>query len=437
MFGFITEKFSSLLSGISGSWKSYTKEKVQKELRSILIEADVPFKMVDEFSQKVVDRFDSQVKALPNKDKNELLKASIYQELLQVLGPDTNPKQDWPKKGIILFLGLQGAGKTTTLSKVGKWLAENRPNSSGKVFCTSVDFDRPAAIEQLKVMSEKAGISFIDPVNSDTGKTVEKALATYKEQKDAFLLVDSAGRLNTDEKLMSELKELCNILSPQLKVLVLDSMTGQKSLEVAKDFQANVGVESTILTKVDSDTRAGCALSLRWATDKSVSFVANGEKIDDLEPFVASRIASRVVGSGDVSTLSEKIESQIKKTGQDSSFSSMASRMAKGAFTLKDFLKQIELVNSIGSIGKLASYMPGMGGIKSEHIKEGEREMACFRSIIQSMTDKEKIWPAMIDKSRKNRIAIGSGRKISDLDRLLEKFEQSKRFAKILSRFGR
>lgn len=437
MFGFITEKFSSLLSGISNSWKSDSKEKIKKQLRTILIEADVPYKMVDEFSEKVIARFEEQVKALPKQDKNELLKTAIYKELLAVLGSDTSPAKDWPQNGIILFLGLQGAGKTTSLSKIGKWLEEHRPKAKGKVFCTSVDFQRPAAIEQLKIMAGKAGIEFISPVGTDIDQTIKSALETSSQHKDSFLLVDSAGRLNTDDELMAELKHLCQILKPTLKVLVLDSMTGQQSLEVAKDFQSSVGVDSTILTKVDSDSRAGCALSLRWATQKTVSFVANGEKVDDLEPFVASRVASRVLGSGDVATLSEKIESQLKKTGQDTSFNSMAGRMAKGAFTLKDFLKQIELVNSLGSIGKLASYLPGMGSISSQQLKEGDREMACFRSIIQSMTDKERIYPAMIDKSRKKRIVEGSGRKMSDLDRLLEKFEQSKRFAKILSRFGR
>ncbi len=216
-------------------------------------------------------------------------------------------------------------------------------------------------------------------------------------------------------------------------------MTGQKSLEIVKDFDSQIGVDRTIITKVDSNSRAGCALSLRWITKKTVSFCATGEKVEDLEPFIASRIASRIVGYGDIATLSEKIESQIKKNKNLNNMSAMAERIMKGTFNLEDFLKQIELVNSMGSIKRLISYLPGMNAISHSQLEDGEQEIVRFKALIQSMTPKERIYPALIDKSksRKKRICMGSGCKIKDLERLLEKFEQSRRFAKILSGFKR
>lgn len=437
MLGFITQKFSSLLSSFSGGWRGESLDKVRQQLRTILIEADVPFRMVDEFSGKVISRFETQSKLLKDAKKDELLKTSIYKELLEFLGSDTNPVTDWPESGIILFMGLQGAGKTTTVAKIGHWLSENRPNSKDKIFCVSLDFQRPAAIGQLEIMANKAGIKFIKPVDNDFEKTINAALELYRAEKKAFLLIDSAGRLNIDKEMMVELERLCQVSKPEFKILVLDSMTGQQSIDIAKDFDSKIGIDRTILTKMDSDSRAGCAIALRWITQKPVSFVANGEKIDDLEVFVSSRVASRILGSGDIATLSEKIERQIEKTDGDVSFGSMAQRIMNGNFTLKDFLKQIELVNSIGSIGRFASYIPGMGSLNPTQVKAGERELADFKSIIHSMTEKERVYPSILDKSRKIRVAKGSGRSIDDVERLLQKFEQSKRFAKLLSKLGR
>lgn len=437
MLGFITQKFTSLLSSFSGGWRGESLDKVRQQLRTILIEADVPFRMVDEFSSRVISRFEAQSKLLKDAKKDELLKTSIYKELLEFLGSDTNPVADWPQSGIVLFMGLQGAGKTTTVAKIGHWLSENRPNLKDKIFCVSLDFQRPAAIGQLEIMAGKAGINFIKPVENNFEKTMNSALEIYRAEKKAFLLVDSAGRLNIDKELMAELERICQISKPEFKVLVLDSMTGQQSIDIAKDFDSKIGIDRTILTKMDSDSRAGCAIALRWITQKPVSFVANGEKIDDLEVFVSSRVASRIMGSGDIATLSEKIERQIEKTDGDVSFGSMASRIMNGNFTLKDFLKQIELVNSIGSIGRFASYIPGMGSLNQTQVKAGEKELADFKSIIQSMTEKERVYPGILDKSRKIRVAKGSGRGIDDVERLLQKFEQSKRFAKLLSKLGR
>ncbi len=437
MLGFITQKFSSLISSFSGGWRAESLDKVRQQLRTILIEADVPFKMVDEFSNKVIARFEAQQKLLKDTKKDELLKTSIYKELLEFLGSDVNPVVDWPKKGIVLFMGLQGAGKTTSVAKIGHWLSENRPTSKDKIFSVSLDFQRPAAIGQLEIMSQKAGIEFIKPIDGDLEKTIKVALDRYNAHDNAFLLIDSAGRLNIDKELMAELEKICQISKPQLKVLVLDSMTGQQSIEIAKDFDSKIGIDRTILTKMDSDSRAGCAIALRWITQKPVSFIANGEKIDDLEVFVSSRIASRVLGSGDIATLTEKLEKQIERSKSESNFSSMAQRMMDGNFTLKDFLKQIELVNSIGSIGRFASYIPGMASISSAQIKEGEKELGQFKSIIQSMTEKERIYPSILDRNRKLRISKGSGRSMEDIERLLQKFEQSKRFAKLLSKLGR
>jgi signal recognition particle subunit SRP54 len=437
MFEFFASKFSGLISSITGVWSNESRKKIELELKKILIDADVSLKMVEAFCAKVLARFDEQIKQLPRTNKRELLHSAIYQELLVFLGQDHNPVQDWPQNGVLLFMGLQGAGKTTTIAKIGKWLNENRPNTAGKVLCASVDFHRPAAIMQLEIMAKKAGINFIPPLDLNIEKTIRHALEVYKNQSGNFLLIDTAGRLNLDYELMAELKQINTLCNPKLKVLVLDSMTGQKSLEVAQDFELAVGVDRAILTKMDSDSRAGSALSLGWVTKKPISFITTGEKIEDLEPFIASRCASRIVGAGDVATLSDKLENQIKKTGQEANFSSMANRMMAGNFTLQDFIHQIEMVNSIGSIAKVASYLPGMGSLSSSQVEQGEKEMALFKSIIQSMTPKERLFPAIINQSRKKRICLGAGRNPQELDRLLEKFEQSKRFAKILSGFGR
>lgn len=437
MFSFFISKISTLVASVVGFWDAKSSVQLELELKKIFLDADVPLKMVEQFCKQVVSRLEGQIKKLPKADKQELLQTSIYQELLSFLGPDQNPVHTWPQAGIILFMGLQGAGKTTSIAKIGKWLQEHRPHAAGKVFCTSVDFQRPAAIEQLQIMAEKAKINFVSPVDFDIAQTVNAALELYRGHSNAFLLLDTAGRLNVDLALMEELKQIIALSQPNFKVLVIDSMTGQKSLEVVHDFDTAIGVDSAILTKMDSDSRAGSALSLRWATKKSISFVATGEKVDDLEPFLASRCASRIVGSGDIATLSDKIEGQIKKVGQESSFNAMTERMMSGKITLQDFLQQIELIGSLGSMGKLMSYLPGSGALSQSQMQQSEAMAAIFKSLIQSMTPAERLKPEMLDRSRKQRICHGAGRKSEDLERLLEKFEESKRFATILSRFKR
>jgi signal recognition particle subunit SRP54 len=253
----------------------------------------------------------------------------------------------------------------------------------------------------------------------------------FKKNGYHLLFLDTAGRLHIDENMMQELVNINKAISPKYKILVLDAMTGQESLNVAKEFENTLGFQTAILSKMDSDTRGGAAFAFRYALKKPISFVGSGEKIDDLESFVPERMASRILGMGDILTLIEQAEEKIDiKEQQDA-----AQKLMSGSFTLQDFADQMQMVSKVGSLQKIAKFLPGMGNVSPESLQKSQDEMKKFKAIIFSMTKKERILPQLLDASRKKRIAFGSGVLVQDVNILLQKFEQSKQFAKMFKKF--
>jgi signal recognition particle subunit SRP54 len=304
------------------------------------------------------------------------------------------------------------------------------------VLLASVDYYRPAAIEQLKVLAKSVGVDFYAPegFGLTSGEPVKAAKNIYnyfKNNNYHVLILDTAGRLHVDENMLEELKNIDKLLTPRYKFLVLDAMTGQESLTVAHAFENAVGFNSAILTKMDSDARGGAAFAFKYEIKKPISFVGSGEKIDDLESFIPERMASRILGMGDILTLIEKTENSINLQDQQDA----AKKFMSGGFNLQDFADQMGMVSKVGSLQKIAKYLPGVGNISPEMLEKSEKEMKKFKAIISSMNKKERILPQILDASRKRRIAKGAGVVVEDVNILLQRFEQSKQFAKMFKKF--
>ncbi len=297
----------------------------------------------------------------------------------------------------------------------------------------SVDFYRPAAVEQLAVVAKQAGVDFY---RASAKKPFDAALEIYRQwqnERYEILLLDTAGRLHIDNEMLQELQAIDRKLKPKQKLLVLDAMTGQESLAVARAFDQAIGFHAAILSKTDSDSRGGAAFSFRYALKKPIVFIGTGEKVDDLDRFHPERVASRMLGMGDIQTLIERAEEKIKQSEQDA----MANSFERGELTLQDFAQQMDMVNRLGSLSSVMKYIPGMGGqVSSGALEEGEREMKRFRAIISSMTLKERLYPRLLKGSRRSRVAGGAGVAASEVDKLLSRFDQMRQYAKLIKKSG-
>lgn len=298
----------------------------------------------------------------------------------------------------------------------------------------SVDFYRPAAIDQLEIIAGQAGADFYRSQETDPVYAARDIQKYAKQHNYDVLLLDTAGRLHVDDAMLKELQAIDVGVRPTHKLLVLDAMTGQESLNVAKTFEKHVGFDAVIMSKMDSDSRGGAAFSFRYALKKQIAFIGIGEKVEDLELFHPDRMAGRILGMGDLTSLAEKADATIKKSEQEAAYSSFIS----GNFSLQDFASQMDMMGRIGSMSSLLKYIPGMGGLKlsPEMIQKGEQEMKRFKAIINSMTPKERLRPSILDKSRKKRVAMGAGVDLSQVNQLLQRFEQSKQYVKLFKKFG-
>lgn len=434
MFDFLSKKFSSLFSSITGKGV-LTEEAVDTALSTVkdsLLEADVPYDVVQAFVAEVkAGTLNKKLKA--SLKPEEFLMKIVHEKLLGFLGGESSDTVfAFQIPSLVMVMGLQGAGKTTTIAKLAKFIVNSAKKRGKKrrVLVASVDFYRPAAVEQLKVLAGQAEIDFYK-ANSTDPVAAAREIADYaKNERYEIVVLDTAGRLHVDNKMLEELRLIDTALRPKYKLLVLDSMTGQESLNVAKAFEQGVGFSGAILTKMDSDTRGGAAFSFRYSLKKPVLFVGVGEKINDLEQFRPERIAKRMLGMGDILSLVEKAEEKIKKSEQESLYSSLS----KGKITLEDFARQIDMVNKIGSFSQIMKYMPGASGmnISPEMLEKGELEVKKFKAIISSMTRKERIVPRILDVSRKQRIARGAGASVEDVNMLLQRFQQSQQMLKSL-----
>lgn len=364
MFGYLSEKILGLVSSF-GFKQTISEENINKAvsiLQEILIGSDVPFKV----TKKLCDEIRHDLADIKKNSKisfDDRLKTLLYNSLLNLMGGKENNTEKpfaLSKKAIFLLSGLQGSGKTTTIAKLSNFF--KKENKNCKIICSSVDFVRPAAVEQLKILSQKVGIDFFEPINKDWQETIIAVKKKFKDENYDILFIDTPGRQQVNSLLMKELQEINLLLEPTFKFLVIDSMTGQESLNVAKVFNDTIEIDGAVLSKTDSDSKGGAAVAFYSELKKPIIFMGTGENINDLEPFIPSRVASRIMGSGDITTLIEKIEKEISEEGR-SDHKKMEEKFLQGKSDLQDFLSQLEFISSFGSVQKLLGYLPGVGNI--------------------------------------------------------------------------
>lgn len=439
MFDFLASKFSSIFSALKGTHR-LTESVVSKTLEQVkdaLLQADVPYAVVESFIEEVKRDVTGQ-KISGSLKADEYLMKVVYDKVLLFLGgvagKETTYTVTIPSK--IMVIGLQGSGKTTTVVKLAAFIKSQAAerNKRRRILVASVDFYRPAAVEQLKILADKAQIDFYRAQETNPVAAAQEIMRYSAQQAYEILILDTAGRLHVDEPLLEELKAIEKIVAPHSTFLVLDAMTGQESLKVAQAFESAVGFTGAILTKMDSYARGGAAFAFRYLMKKPVIFMGVGEKSADLELFKPERIASRMLDMGDILTLVEKANSKIDETKQKQ----LSTAFEQGTLTLQDFADQLELMSGLGSLSTLMRYLPGSSSlaVSQDMIEKGEGELKKFKAIIFSMTPKERVKPKILTPSRKNRIAQGAGVKVGDIDALLAKFEQSQQFVKLFKKMG-
>lgn len=430
MFDSISTKFTGIIKNLSGKGK-ITEKNIRDavdEIKDALLDADVNLRVVRRFVNSTVEEALGE-KVLNAVDPSQQFTKIVYDKMVTLLG-STEEEMKINLKGkdattIILMMGLQGSGKTTASHK----LAYRFKKEGRKVMMVAADLVRPAAIQQLQVLGEKIEVPvFVLPGEKDPAKVAEKAIERAKKEMFDTVIIDTSGRMHLDEELMQEIQRVAKVSKPDECLFVADAMTGQSAVEIAKEFDEKVGISGVILTKFDSDTRGGAALSLRSVVGKPIKFIGTGEKMDDLEPFHPDRIASRILGMGDVVSLVEKAQEAFDQKEAEK----LQKKIEKSTFDLQDYLDQLENMNKMGSAEKLLEMIPGAKGNISEEdldLKGLEREKA----IIKSMTKFERQNYRIIGPSRRKRIAKGSGTSVADVNRLLKKFEKSKLLMKKLA----
>ncbi|MGR9072393.1 MAG: signal recognition particle protein [Gammaproteobacteria bacterium] len=428
MFDNLTERLTRTLKTVKGQGR-LTESNVKETLREIrmsLLEADVALPVVTEFIDNVKERALGQEVQTSLSPGQALIKV-VQAELIKVMGEANeglNFKTNPP--AVILMAGLQGAGKTTTVAKLGRWLKENQKKSVGVV---SADVYRPAAIKQLETLANELSLVFFESDASQNPIDIaRKAIDGAKRKFIDVLIVDTAGRLHIDDEMMREIKELHAAVDPIETLFVVDSMTGQDAANTAKAFHDALPLTGVILTKADGDARGGAALSIRHITGTPIKFIGVGEKTDALELFHPDRIASRILGMGDVLGLIEEIEQKVdRKKAQQ-----LAQKVKKGkGFDLEDFREQLLQMQNMGGIGSMIEKMPGMGDVpKSVKDKVNDKDLARQIAVINSMTLKERKFPDLIKGNRKKRIAAGCGQEIQDINRLLKQFKMMQKMMK-------
>ncbi|OPJ55631.1 signal recognition particle protein [Alkalithermobacter paradoxus] len=427
IFEGLSEKLQNALGKLKGKGKLSEKDvnDAMREVKLALLEADVNFKVVKDFISKVKDRCVGQ-DVMESLTPGQHVIKIVNEELTSLMGT-VQSRISFASKPptIIMLVGLQGAGKTTTGGKLAGYLKKHQSKRPLLVAC---DIYRPAAIKQLQVVGSKLDIPVFDMGDKQNPVDIAKAGIEHAIKKgNDLVIIDTAGRLHIDEDLMNELKDVKREVKPHEILLVIDAMTGQDAVNVAENFNEALGVDGIILTKLDGDTRGGAALSVRAVTHKPIKFIGMGEKLDDLEPFHPDRMASRILGMGDVLSLIERAQDAIdlKKAKE------MEDRIKSQHFTFEDFLDQLEQVKKLGPLNELIGMIPGLGNAKElKDVDFNDKELVKIQAIIQSMTRKERNNPAILNASRKRRIANGSGTKVQDVNRLLKQFEQTKKMMK-------
>jgi signal recognition particle subunit SRP54 len=431
-FDSLSEKFQNIFKNLKGKGRLSEADvkAAMKEVKLALLEADVNFKVVKNFVKTVEERAVGQ-DVMTSLTPGQMVIKIVNEELVKLLGSETTEiaLKSGNEITVIMMAGLQGAGKTTTTAKIaGKLKAKGK-----KPLLAACDVYRPAAIEQLQVNGEKQGVPvFAMGTGHNPVDIAKAAYAHAKENNFNVLILDTAGRLHIDEDMMAELVRIKENVAVDQTILVVDSMTGQDAVNVATMFDEKIGIDGVILTKLDGDTRGGAALSIRAVTGRPILYVGMGEKLSDLEQFYPDRMASRILGMGDILSLIEKAESQL----DEQKAKELEQKLRKAEFDFNDYLDQMQQVRNMGGIGEILNSFAGMnmGGkqLKGLDIDEGEadKSMARTEAIIRSMTPAERANPDLLNVSRKNRIARGAGVDIAEVNRFVKQFEQSRKLMK-------
>ena len=418
LFQGLSERINHIFSKLTqrGRLTELEIKQAMREVRVALLEADVNIQVAKDFIAKVTEKAVGQ-EILQSLTPGQQVIKIVRDELAELMG-STNSKLAIASKlpTVYMLCGLQGSGKTSACGKLGHFLKKQ----GKKPLLVACDIYRPAAIDQLKVVSEKARVDFFEMGQADPVKIAKKGIEHAEKYGNDYVIIDTAGRLQIDDEMMRELERMAESIMPHEILLAVDSMTGQEAVNVADTFNKRLGITGVIMTKIDGDTRGGATLSVKAVTGKPIKLCSAGEKIEDLEPFYPDRMANRILGMGDVLTLIEKAqasinEEQIKKYEQ---------KLKEARFTLDDYLEQFEAMKKMGSLADIISMIPGLSG-KISAADIDEKKIARVKAIIQSMTREEREYPSILNSSRKRRIAAGSGTSVQEVNQLLKQYEQT------------
>ena len=418
LFQGLSERINHIFSKLTqrGRLTELEIKQAMREVRVALLEADVNIQVAKDFIAKVTEKAVGQ-EILQSLTPGQQVIKIVRDELAELMG-STNSKLAIASKlpTVYMLCGLQGSGKTSACGKLGHFLKKQ----GKKPLLVACDIYRPAAIDQLKVVSEKARVDFFEMGQADPVKIAKKGIEHAEKYGNDYVIIDTAGRLQIDDEMMRELERMAESIMPHEILLAVDSMTGQEAVNVADTFNKRLGITGVIMTKIDGDTRGGATLSVKAVTGKPIKLCSAGEKIEDLEPFYPDRMANRILGMGDVLTLIEKAqasinEEQIKKYEQ---------KLKEARFTLDDYLEQFEAMKKMGSLADIISMIPGLSG-KISAADIDEKKIARVKAIIQSMTREEREYPSILNSSRKRRIAVGSGTSVQEVNQLLKQYEQT------------
>ncbi|MFQ3543358.1 signal recognition particle protein [Halobacillus rhizosphaerae] len=426
----LSDRLQETIKKIKGKGKVTEQDvkEMTREVRLALLEADVNFKVVKDFVKRIRERAVGQEVMGSLTPGQQVIKV-VKEELTDLMGGDES-KIAVAKRPptVIMMVGLQGAGKTTTTGKLANLL---RKNYNRKPLLAAADVYRPAAVQQLQTLGKQLSLPVYEQgTDADPVEIAKNAVETAKEEHHDYVIIDTAGRLHVDGELMEELQRIKEAVVPDEIFLVVDSMTGQDAVNVAESFDEQLDISGVLLTKLDGDTRGGAALSIKAVTGKPIKFAGMGEKLDQLEPFHPERMASRILGMGDMLTLIEKAQTQV----DEKQAKELESKMRTASFTFEDFLDQMEQVKNMGPLDELINMIPGAGKMKGlKNVSFDDKQIVHVEAIIQSMTKKERQEPSVMNASRKKRIAKGSGTSVSEVNRLLKQFEDMKKMMKQMS----
>lgn len=428
IFEGLNEKFQNIFSNLKRKGKLSEEDikAASREIKLALLEADVNFKVVKQFTKAVSERAVGE-EVLKSLTPGQQFIKIVNDEMTKLLGGELQ-KMEFVEQGINIFMmvGLQGAGKTTTAAKIANLL---RKEKKFKPLLVACDVYRPAAIDQLEILGKELDIPvYLNKDEKDPRVIAKKALEFAETEGYNLVIIDTAGRLQIDETLMNELVDLKELLEPTEILLVVDGMTGQESVNVADEFNRQLEITGVVLTKLDGDTRGGAALSVTYTTGKTIKYIGTGEKLTDIELFYPDRMANRILGMGDVLSLIDKAQNMI----DEEKARALEEKLRTQEFDLNDFLDQMQQLQELGSIGDLMEMMPGVNKkmLKGMNMDAAEGQTKQTEAIIRSMTPEERLKPGIINGSRRKRIALGSGTTVSDVNRMLKGFEQTKKMMK-------